>query len=59
MLADSLTKCMSGDVLREALRTGLYRLFDESETLKSRATKRERLKWIKEGKADGQEETHS
>ena len=42
------------DVLREALRTGVYRLFDESETLKSRATKRERLQRMKEGKADGQ-----
>ena len=40
------------------MRTGVYRLFDESETLKSRATKRERLKWMKEGKADGQEQTH-
>ena len=47
MLADSLTKCMNGDVLREALRTGVYRLFDESQVLKTRASTRDRLKWLK------------
>ena len=39
MLADSLTKCMGGDVLREALRTGVYRLFDEAEALKKQSHK--------------------
>ena len=46
MLADSLTKCMSGDVLRAALKTGTYRLFDEGNALRERASRRERLKWL-------------
>ena len=46
MLADSLTKSMDGSLLRECLRTGKYALFDEKETLKQRATNRERLKWL-------------
>ena len=48
MLADSLTKCMSGDVLRAALKTGAYRLFDEGNALRERANRRERLKWLQE-----------
>lgn len=47
VLADSLAKCMSGGVLREALRTRARRLFDESQVLKTRA--RDRLKWLKTG----------
>lgn len=35
ILADSLAKCMSGDVLREALGTGAYRRFDEDLTLQT------------------------
>ena len=46
MLADSLTKSMEAGHLQECLRTGRYKLFDESETLKQRATKREKLKWL-------------
>ena len=48
MLADSLTKSMDARVLRECLRSGRYSLFDEKETLKQRATKRERLKWLQD-----------
>jgi hypothetical protein len=48
MLADSLTKSMDAGVLRECLRSGRYSLFDEKETLKQRATKRERLKWLQD-----------
>ena len=46
MLADSLTKSMEAGLLRGCLRTGRYKLFDESETLKQRATKREKLKGL-------------
>eukprot|EP00435_Cladocopium_sp_Y103_P042279 s1426_g11.t1 len=46
MLADSLTKTMDSYLLRECLRTGRYALFDEQESLKQRASKRDRLKWI-------------
>ena len=45
MLADSLTKCMDGHVLRACWSTGRYTLFDEAEVLKDRASKRERPKW--------------
>ena len=47
MLADSLTKSMDGEILRECLRTGRYSLFDETEALKQRATQRERLRWLR------------
>eukprot|EP00435_Cladocopium_sp_Y103_P025644 s3158_g6.t1 len=50
MLADSLTKSMDSSMLRECLRTGRYTLFDEGESLRQRASKRERLQWLKEGK---------
>eukprot|EP00435_Cladocopium_sp_Y103_P009141 s696_g2.t1 len=46
MLADALTKTMDSSVLRECLKTGKYALFDETESLKQRASKRERLRWI-------------
>ena len=46
-LADSLTKIMDTTFLRETLRLGRYRLNDELEILKSRATNRNRLKWLK------------
>ena len=46
MLADSLTKSMESGLLRECLKSGRYKLFDESETLKQRATKREKLKFF-------------
>jgi hypothetical protein len=37
---------MESGLLRECLKSGRYKLFDESETLKQRATKREKLKWL-------------
>ena len=46
MLADSLTKSMDASLLRECLRTGKYSLFDETEVLKQRANRREKLKWL-------------
>jgi hypothetical protein len=47
-LADSLTKIMETSFLRETLRLGRYRLNDELEILKNRATNRNRLKWLKD-----------
>ena len=47
MLADSLTKSMDAVMLRECLRSGKYALFDESESLKQRASKREKLHWLR------------
>ena len=46
LLADSLTQSMDAGVLRECLRSGKYSLFDEKETLKQRATKRDKLGWL-------------
>ena len=46
MLADSLTKTMDSSLLRECLKSGKYSLFDEGESLRQRASKRERLRWI-------------
>lgn len=54
MLADSLTKSMDASLLRECLRTGRYSLFDEDETLKQRATKRDKLRWLSDN-FDGHE----
>ena len=51
MLADSLTKSMDSAMLRECLRTGQYALFDEHESLKQRASKREKLQWLKNDRA--------
>ena len=56
MLADSLTKSMDASLLRECLRTGKYSLFDETEVLKQRANRREKLKWL-HGEQDGQNES--
>ena len=46
-LADALTKVMESSFLRETLRIGKYRLNDELEILKNRASNRNRLKWLK------------
>ncbi len=46
-LADSLTKIMENNFLRETLRIGRYKLNDELEVLKDRASTRNRLKWLK------------
>ena len=47
-LADSLTKVMGNQFLREVLRLGTYQLADEREVLKTRATNRDRLRWLKQ-----------
>eukprot|EP00435_Cladocopium_sp_Y103_P028662 s3013_g7.t1 len=46
-LADSLTKAMESNFLRETLKYGFYRLSDEESTLKERARSKDRLKWLK------------
>lgn len=46
-LADSLTKIMESSFLRETLKLGRYKLNDELEVLKARATARNRVKWLK------------
>ena len=46
-LADALTKAMESHFLRETLRIGSYRIFDEESTLKARAKSKDRLKWLR------------
>ena len=46
-LADCLTKVMETSFLRETLKIGRYRLNDELEILKNRASSRNRLRWLK------------
>ena len=46
-LADALTKIMENTFLRETLRLGHYKLHDELEVLKNRASSRNRLRWLK------------
>eukprot|EP00435_Cladocopium_sp_Y103_P027437 s224_g6.t1 len=53
MLADCLTKSMDASMLRECLRSGKYTLFDESESLRLRASKREKLQWLRDGTKTG------
>ena len=47
-MADALTKVVDATVLREFLRVGRDKLFDENEILKSRADARTRVKWLHE-----------
>ena len=46
-LADALTKVMENSFLRETLKLGHYKLHDELEVLKDRASSRNRLRWLK------------
>ena len=46
-LADGLTKIMENVFLRETLAIGRYKLHDELEVLKCRASTRNHLKWLK------------
>ena len=46
-LADALTKIMENSFLRETLKVGQYKLHDELEVLKNRASSRNRLRWLK------------
>ena len=47
-LADALTKSMSAHFLRSTLAEGTYRLHDETQTLRDRATSRDRIRWLKQ-----------
>ena len=51
-LADGLTKIMENAFLRETLQYGYYKLHDELEVLRDRATTRNRLKWLRSGNED-------
>ena len=51
-LADSLTKVMSTAMLRETLAVGKYCLSDETEILKERSTRRDRIKWLRDSTRD-------
>ena len=57
-LADSLTKVMPSDFLREALRTGVYKLHDATAILKERASHRNRLRWLREQDASSSSEAN-
>lgn len=46
-LADALTKIMETSFLRETLKLGQYKLHDELEILRNRASARNRLRWLK------------
>ena len=52
--ADSLTKAMESNFLRETLRLGYYKLCDEASTLRERAKTKDRLRWLR-----SQPESHS
>lgn len=58
-LADCLTKIMESSFLRETLRVGQYKLHDESEVLKNRASSRNRIKWLKSNTAQADSECNS
>lgn len=45
-LADALTKIMENSFLRETPKMGQYKLHDELEVLKNRASSRNRLRWL-------------
>jgi len=49
-LADALTKEMECSFLRHTLQNGKYRLHDESQILRDRATARNRIKWLQSQK---------
>ena len=52
-LADCLTKIMETSFLRETLKLGRYRLNDELEILKNRASSRNRLRWLRAADTKG------
>ena len=47
-VADALTKIMECAFLRHVLSVGHYRLHDENQTLKDRATSRNRMQWLQQ-----------
>ena len=57
-LADSLTKIMENGFLRETLSLGQYKLHDELEVLKDRATTRNRIRWLRGAQVPMEEPTN-
>ena len=47
-IADSLTKIMENEMLRECLALGKYCLHDETEMLKQRSDAKTRLQWLRQ-----------
>lgn len=41
---------MDSSVLREVLKIGTYKLFDEDQVLKSRANTRTRVQWLRQNR---------
>lgn len=56
-LADCLTKIMQTSFLRDTLRLGKYKLHDELQILRNRASSRNRLKWLRSS-TDNSEDSH-
>ena len=48
MLADSLTKVMSADLIRQVLSIGRFKLHDASETLDRNAHRKQAISWLSE-----------
>eukprot|EP00435_Cladocopium_sp_Y103_P040497 s1339_g11.t1 len=51
-VADALTKVMQTAFLRQILAMGQYRVHDESQVLKERATSRSRIQWLQQEKVN-------
>ena len=47
-LADALTKPMDSSLLRIALETGVFQLFDEKASLQTNAHKKQAVKWLQD-----------
>ena len=56
-LADSLTKVMESQFLRETLRVGTYKLTDESSLLRDRARTRGRILWLKQSQTSNESQS--
>ena len=56
-LADSLTKVMESQFLRETLRVGTYKLTDESSLLRDRARTRDRILWLKQSQTSNESQS--
>lgn len=51
-LADALTKPMDSSLLRIALETGVFQLFDEAASLQTNAHKKQAVKWLRDRSHD-------
>ena len=55
-VADALTKVMQTAFLRQTLALGQYRLHDESQVFKERATSRNRIQWLQQNDENKEEQ---